>query len=341
MKPLNGINVVEFAGIGPAPFACMLLSQMGAHVTRIARPNQVVSMGTQATLVGREVIEIDLKSETGMTEVRRRISQAHVLVEGFRPGVMERLGLGPEACFALRPSLVYGRMTGWGQSGPMSSMAGHDINYIAITGALAAIGEAGRKPAIPSNLVGDLGGGALYLALGIVAALVDARVSGRGHIVDAAIVDGTLSMLTGAFGILAATGARNERGTSLLNGGVPWYDTYETADGGYMALGAIEPEFYRCFCQQAGLEPEWIAAQHEEARWPALRARLTKLFRSRTRDEWTICFDGTDSCCVPVLSLDEAAEHPHLQARGVFHFTDGQPRPAPAPRFLDYPPPRR
>lgn len=335
MKPLNGVNVIEFAGIGPAPFACMLLAQMGANIVRISRPNQTVPMGTQATIAGREAIDIDLKSEAGMAEVRQRISQADILVEGFRPGVMERLGLGPEACFSLKPSLVYGRMTGWGQSGPMSGMAGHDINYIAITGALDAIGEAGRKPSIPSNLVGDLGGGALYLALGIVAALVGARASGRGRIVDAAIVDGTLSMLTGAFGILATTGERNERGTSVLNGGAPWYDTYETADGGYMSLGAIEPEFYRCFCQKAGLESEWIAAHRDTPQWPMLRARLEELFRTRTRAEWAACFDGTDACCVPVLSLDEAARNQHLQARGAFHFVDGHPRPVPAPRFLN------
>ncbi|NYT35756.1 CoA transferase [Allopusillimonas soli] len=337
MGPLNGIEVIEFAGIGPAPFACMLLAQMGARVLRISRPNHVVSVGSRATIAGREEIDIDLKSEAGMEAVRQRIAQADVLVEGFRPGVMERLGLGPDACFKLRPSLVYGRMTGWGQDGPMSGMAGHDINYIAVTGALAAIGEPGRKPSPPSNLVGDFGGGALYLAMGIAAALVDARASGRGRVVDAAIVDGTLSMLTGAFGIMAATGNRNERGTSMLNGGTPWYDTYETSDGGYMSLGAIEPHFYRLFCEKAGLEPEWIEAQHDTERWPALRARLEALFRTRTREDWAKCFDGTDACCVPVLTLDEAVQHPHLRARGAFQDRDGHPWPVPAPRFTEAP----
>lgn len=340
--PLRGIRVVEMAGIGPSPFACMLLADLGADVLRIERPARddaaAAHRGSGKYVVtnrSRPALEIDLKAAGGIERLLQVVGCADVLVEAFRPGVMERLGLGPQPCLRANPALVYGRMTGWGQDGPLAQAAGHDINYIGLSGALHAIGRAGGTPVPPLNLVGDYGGGALYLALGIASALVEARTSGRGQVVDAAIVDGALSMMALVLGRWAGGLWRDERGANLLDGGAPWYDTYRTADGKFVAVGAIEPQFYEELRQRLGPEaglPD-AKARLDPAGWPELRARLAALFARRPRDEWCALFAGTDACVTPVLSLQEVAQHPHNRARRNVHDLDGVVQPAPAPRF--------
>jgi alpha-methylacyl-CoA racemase len=333
--PLAGLKVVELAGIGPGPYAAMLLADMGAEVVRVERPGrQGSSVPPELDVLrrNRRSVVLDLRDPRGVQAVLQMVAQADVLVEGFRPGVTERLGLGPDDCWAVNPRLVYGRMTGWGQEGPLASAAGHDIGYIAITGALGAIGDASGRPVPPVNLVGDFGGGSLFLVMGVLAACWEAARSGRGQVVDAAIVDGA-SSLTGLLHGMMATGLwHDRRGANMLDGGVPWYDTYETSDGQWMAVGALEPQFYDELVRLLKLDPA-VADRSDPAHWPAIREALRVAFASRTRDEWAEVFEGTDACVAPVLSLREAAEHPHLAKRETFIEVGGVVQPAPAPRF--------
>ena len=331
--PLAGLRVVEFAGLGPAPFACMLLSDMGAQVIRIDRPD--ARLGDLHDIIGRgrQTVLLDLKRPEAVAEVLDLLARADVLVEGFRPGVMERLGLGPEAVARRNPRLVYARMTGWGQQGPLAQAAGHDINYISIAGALAAIGAPGGPPVVPLNLVGDYGGGSLYLVVGILAALLEARDSGRGQVVDAAICDGVVSLMS-LFQSLALKGRLNEaRGTNMLDGGAPYYGVYETADGGHISLGPIEPKFFALLAEKIDLPEHLRDAQHDRARWPALRDAVAACMRTRTRAQWCELLEGSDACFAPVLTIGEAPAHPHSQARGHFVPVQGVLHTAPAPRF--------
>lgn len=331
--PLKGVRVVEFAGLGPGPFACMLLSDMGADVVTIDRPGKTLGEVTNIVGRGRSVIQADLKRADERDRVLDLLARADVLVEGFRPGVMERLGLGPDVVAARNPRLVYGRMTGWGQEGPNAHMAGHDINYIALAGPLHAIGQAGGPPTPPLNLVGDYGGGSLYLALGIVAALFESRQSGKGQVVDAAITDGAFSMMT-QFVSEALRGTFGpQRGANRLDGGVPYYAVYETADGEHMAVGAIEPKFFAILCERLNLKDGLREAQNDRSRWPELRQEFERIFRTRTRAEWTEVFEGSDACASPVLSLADAMAHPQQAARRAVVEIEGVRQPAPAPRF--------
>ncbi|MGH3389615.1 MAG: CaiB/BaiF CoA transferase family protein [Actinomadura sp.] len=333
--PLSGVRVIELAGIGPGPFAAMLLADLGAEVIRIDRPSGGPTGATDMTNRGKRSIAVDLKSDQGREVVLRLVERADALLEGFRPGVTERLGIGPDDCLARNPRLVYGRMTGWGQEGTLSQSAGHDIGYIAITGALHAIGRAGGPPQVPLNLLGDFAGGSMYLVVGMLAALLEARTSGTGQVVDAAIVDGTSHLSTFIHSFLAAGIWQDRRGVNMLDTGAPWYDVYETADGRHLAVGAIEPQFYAEFVRRLGLEgEEGLPAQFERDRWPELRERFAAAFKARTRDEWAEVFLPGDACVAPVLSLKEAAAHPYNTERGVFvPGADGVPQPAPAPRF--------
>ena len=333
--PLAGVRVVEVAGIGPGPFCGMILADFGADVVRAERP------GGGLTLVpwerdllnrGKRSVAADLKSPEGVATVLALAGQADILFEGFRPGVAERLGIGPAACWERNPALVYGRMTGWGQDGPLAHTAGHDIAYIGPTGALNTIGEAGGAPQIPVNYVGDFGGGSLYLAVGMLAALHEARASGNGQVVDAAIVDGAAHLTTMLHGLLATGAWRDERGANLVDGGAPFYSVYQTSDGRYMAVGALEPQFYREFVTILGIDLDDIAQDNRE-QWPELRRRIAAAFGQRTQQAWASAFDGTDACVAPVLSLAEAPHHPHLRARDTFIELDGVAQPAPAPRF--------
>jgi alpha-methylacyl-CoA racemase len=337
--PLRGVRVVELAGIGPAPFAAMLLADLGADVIRIDRPGGRPTPAPpdyELLARGRPSVAIDLKRPDGVRVVRDLVGSADVLVEGFRPGVAERLGLGPDDCHAVNPRLIYGRMTGWGQDGPLAQTAGHDIDYVALSGVLHGIGRAGGPPQIPMNLLGDFGGGGLYLVVGVLAALVEARTSGRGQVVDAAIVDGSAHLATMIAGLLAAGVWRDERGVNLLDSGAPFYDVYETADGGHVALGALEPQFWQAFLGRlagAGVDVDEFPDRNDPSGWPELRKRLAETFATRTRDEWALVFHGSDACVTPVLSMGEAATHPHLAARGTYVDHAGVTQPAPAPRF--------
>ena len=336
MGPLAGVRVVEVAGIGPAPFCAMLLADLGAEVLRVERPAAEAAPGLAAAPLlarGRRSVALDLKHPDGAEAVRRLAGGAHALLEGFRPGVAERLGIGPAECLARNPALVYGRMTGWGQQGPLAHAAGHDIAYIALAGALHPIGRAGGPPVPPLNLVGDFGGGGMLLALGVVAALLEARGSGRGQVVDAAIVDGAALLTTMVHELAAAGLWSQERGVNLLDSGAPFYDVYETADGAYMAVGALEPRFYAELLRGLGLDERTLPAQHDRARWPELREQLAARFRSRTRAQWCQVFDGGDACVAPVLTPAEAPTHPHNRERGTFVPVGGVLQPAPAPRF--------
>ncbi|SNS44208.1 CaiB/BaiF CoA transferase family protein [Actinomadura mexicana] len=335
--PLSGVRVIELAGIGPGPFAAMLLADLGADVIRVDRASAVrdgeTAGGTDFTNRGKRSIAIDLKSERGREVVLRLVEKSDVLLEGFRPGVTERLGIGPDDCLARNPRLVYGRMTGWGQRGPLAHTAGHDVGYIAITGALHAIGRAGGPPQVPMNLLGDFAGGSMYLVTGVLAALLEARANGRGQVVDAAIVDGTAHLSTFIHGFLAGGIWEDRRGVNMLDTGAPWYDVYETSDGRHMAVGAIEPQFYAEFLRRLGIDGEDIPAQYDRDRWPAMRERFAAAFRAKTRDEWTEVFVPSDACVAPVLSMTEAAEHPFNTSREVFPDLAGHRQPAPAPRF--------
>ncbi|MCK8432841.1 CoA transferase [Streptomyces sp. D2-8] len=333
--PLTGVRVVELAGIGPGPFAAMLLADLGADVVRVDRPGGpglAIDPACDVTNRNKRSVVVDLKAPDGPDQVLDLVARADILVEGNRPGVAERLGVGPGACHARNPRLVYGRMTGWGQDGPLAQRAGHDIAYIAPTGTLGMIGRPDEPPAVPANLLGDYAGGSLYLVVGVLAALHHARATGTGQVVDAAIVDGTAHLATMIHGMLAAGGWQDRRGANLLDGGCPYYGTYETADGRYMAVGALEPQFYAEFLALLGIEDQ-AAARKDVTRWGELREQVAARFKTRTRDEWTDAFDGSDACVAPVLSLREAPHHPHLAARGTFTDHGGITQPAPAPRF--------
>ncbi|GAB2866652.1 CaiB/BaiF CoA-transferase family protein [Actinocorallia aurea] len=335
--PLSGVRVIELAGIGPGPFAAMLLADLGAEVIRIDRAGKGGGGGPAAekdmTNRSKRSVAVDLKSEAGREVVLRLVEQSDVLLEGFRPGVTERLGLGPDDCLARNSKLVYGRMTGWGQEGPLSHTAGHDIGYIAITGALHAIGRAGGPPQVPLNLLGDFAGGSMYLVVGVLAALLESKISGRGQVVDAAIVDGTAHLTTFIHAFKASGLWSENRGTNMLDTGAPFYDVYETADGKHMAVGAIEPQFYAEFLKRLGVAPE-EAPQYDMANWAGQKELFGAKFKEKTRDEWAEIFVPSDACVEPVLSMTEAAEHPWNTAREVFvPGVEGVPQPAPAPRF--------
>jgi len=335
MGPLEGIRVVELSAIGPLPHAGMILGDLGAQVALVLRPGESgkLARDPDPTLRGRVVVEADLKDPGQRDQLLDLVSRADVLLEGFRPGVAERLGVGPDQCLARNPRLIYGRMTGWGQQGPRSSTAGHDINYISLTGHLHAIARPGERPLPPLNLVGDFGGGSMFLLVGILAALVERQRSGRGQVIDAAMVDGA-SVLGNMMWAFRARGLwSDEAGTNMLDGGAPYYDTYETADGGYMAVGAIEPQFFDLMLRGLGLDPAGLPGQHDTAGRPRLRAAIADAFRSRTREEWTAAFAGSDACVSPVLSYAEALADEHLTARGTLTEVGGIPQPAPAPRF--------
>lgn len=337
MGPLSGVKVVEFAGIGPGPFCGMLLADQGADVLRIDRTVEAdlgVPVDPRFDVLGRgrRSVALDLKKPEAIETALQLIASADALIEGFRPGVMERLGLGPELCLERNPKLVYGRMTGWGQDGPMAHAAGHDINYISLTGALHAIGPQDR-PYPPLNLVGDFGGGALYLAFGVCAALIEAKGSGRGQVVDAAMVDGAASLMTPIFGLKAAGRWSDERGVNILDGGAPWYDAYETKDGKFVSIGSIEKKFYAELIDKLGLGQANLPAQFDMARWPELRSHFVTAFKGRTRDEWCALMEGSDICFAPVLSMEEAPGHAHMKARGTFVEIEGITQPGPAPRF--------
>jgi alpha-methylacyl-CoA racemase len=348
--PLEGVRVVELAGIGPGPFAAMMLADMGADVVRVDRA-QKVSGGDPASPPidllgrGRRSVGIDLKHPEGAGVVLKLAEHADVLIEGFRPGVMERLGIGPEECMARNPRLVYGRMTGWGQEGPYADAAGHDINYIALAGALDPIGRAGERPVPPLNLVGDFGGGGMFMAYGVVCALLEAGRSGRGQVIDAAMVDGAAVLTTFIHSLRAIGLWTDERGTNLLDTGAHFYDVYETADHRFVSVGSIEPQFYAELLRLSGLEGEELPGQMDRSQWPALKDRVAEVFRTKTRDEWCALMEGTDVCFAPVLSMGEAPAHPHNRRRETFVEVAGVPQPAPAPRFgrtpgaIDRPPP--
>src|SRR5499427_4045756 len=315
MGPLAGVRVVEFAGIGPGPFAAMLLSDMGADVIRIDRKGGRSPAKSEVTYRGRKAVALDMKKPEGVEAALRLIDQADALLEGFRPGVMERLGVGPDVCLKRNPKLVYGRMTGWGQEGPLAKAAGHDQNYIALTGALHAIGRRGQKPVPPLNLVGDFGGGGMLLAFGMVCGLLEAQKSGKGQVVDVAMTDGA-ALLFGAIAGLHGSGYWTDtRGANLLDSGAHFYDVYETSDGKYVSIGSIEPQFYKILLDKLGLADADLPAQMDRAAWPALKQRFEALFRTRTRDEWCQIMEGTDICFAPVLGIAEAPQHPHNRAR--------------------------
>jgi alpha-methylacyl-CoA racemase len=336
MGPLQGVRVVEVAGIGPGPFCGMVLADLGADVVRIDRPSppgdrDAVRYDVLAR--GRRSIGVDLKSPGASDLVLRLVDGADALLEGFRPGVAERLGIGPAECLARNPRLVYGRMTGWGQDGPLAGAAGHDLTYAAVAGALAHIGRAGELPTPPLNLIADFGGGGMLLALGLVSGLLHAQRTGEGQIVDAAMVDGTALLMAPFFGARAMGFWSDERGTNLLDSGAPFYDVYRCADGLELAVGAIEPQFFAALVDVLGLDPGALPQQHDRSRWPELRAALAEAIGGRARAEWLERAEGRDACVAPVLTMLEAAEHPHVKARGTIVERDGVPQPAPAPRF--------
>jgi len=336
LGPLHNLKIVEFAGIGPGPFASMLLADLGAQVIRLDRkePSQLGlrrSSEFDYGLRNRKSVRIDLKDPRGVELAARIVDGADALIEGFRPGVMERLGLGPQACLERNPRLVYGRMTGWGQTGPLASAAGHDLNYIAITGALHAIGRAGSPPVFPINLLGDYAGGSLYLVMGLLSALLEAKTSGRGQVVDAAIVDGVASLSTHMYGMLRSGIMSHERGTNIIDSGSHFYDVYECADGKWITFASIEPKFYDIMMRLLDIELD--TQQLDAEGWAQAKVRMAQRIRTRTRDEWTSLFEGTDACFAPVLDLDEATQHPHLKSRGTYLEVNGEVQPGPAPRF--------
>lgn len=336
--PLAGVRIVEMAGIGPGPMCAMLLADLGAEVVRVDRvapadlglPREPAA---DPLLRGRRSVAVDLKQPEGVSTVMALVSRADALIEGFRPGVTERLGLGPQACLAENPRLIYGRMTGWGQDGPLAQAAGHDINYIALVGALDAIGREGEPPVHPLNLVGDFGGGALYLAMGVLAGLIEAGRSGQGQVIDCAMTDGAASLMTLFYGMKHAGRWRERRGTNAIDGGSHFYNVYETRDGRYVSVGAIEPKFYAELLDKLGLDAADLPPQHDRTAWPEMKARFAAVFCTRTRDEWCELLEGSDTCFAPVLNLSESLEHAHNRARHTFVSPGGVPQPAPAPRF--------
>lgn len=340
---LEGITVIELAGIGPGPFAAMMLADHGARVIRVERPGGSMggAFGRHDVMNrNREFLEIDLKSSDGQASLRALLRDADAMIEGFRPGVLERLGLAPDLLLADNPRLVIGRMTGWGQEGPYAPWAGHDINYIALSGALHTYGRKGQKPTPPTNAVGDYGGGGMMLAFGLLAGILSARQTGRGQVVDCAMVDGAALLTTVIYTLHAVGMWVDERGVNILDSGAPYYDTYETADGKYVSIGPIEPPFYELLLETLGLSDDPLFRDRDNrANWPAMRQRLEAIFRTRTRDEWCALMEGKDICFAPVLSLSEAPHHPHNVARGTFIEIDGVLQPAPAPRFSRTPAP--
>lgn len=336
--PLQGLRILELAAIGPVPFAGALLADLGADVVRLDRlpvPGREPDPPPRFDFYNRNKrsVALDLKKPEGVQTAQKLVRRADVLLEGFRPGVTERLGLGPETCLAANPRLVYARMTGWGQQGPLAQEAGHDINYLAITGALACLGDPRLPPPPPLNLVADLGGGAMYLAVGVLAAAMAARSDGKGQVLDVAMVDGVANLMS-AFQAFRQQGTWTaNRGENIVDGGAPFYGTYETRDGCYVAVGAIEPQFYSALLEVMGLDPSGLSGQNDRPAWPALRERFAAVFRTRTRDEWAARAAGRDACLAPVLTIEEAPLHPHMAARGVFSDFDGVRHPTPAPRF--------
>ena len=340
--PLEGIRIIELAGLGPAPFAGMMLADAGADIIRIDRSNRAIYPPIQEPHVdllnrGRRSVAVDLKHPDGVALVLRLVEGADGFMEGFRPGVAERLGLGPDECLGRNPALAYGRMTGYGQEGPMAQAAGHDIDYIALSGALEAIGRAGERPVPPLNLLGDFGGGGMLLAYGMLAAILGARTTGKGQVIDAAMVDGAASLMTMTYTLRSAGIWQDARGTNMLDTGAHFYEVYETSDGGFMGVGAIEPQFYAELMQLLGLGDEDLSNQMDRTRWPEMKERFAEIFATKTRDEWETVFAGSDACVAPVLSPTEAPEHPHNQARGTFTDVAGVVQPAPSPRFLSTP----
>ncbi|MEI2741310.1 MAG: CaiB/BaiF CoA-transferase family protein [Candidatus Competibacter sp.] len=338
MGPLHGIKIVEFAGLGPVPFTGMLFSDLGAEVVQINRQTSTTDSNLFAANKnipnrGRQLIALDIRAPEGRDTALRLVDQADVLIEGFRPGVMERLGFGPEVCHARNSRLIYGRMTGWGQTGPLAQTAGHDINYLAISGALHAIGRAEGGPTPPLNLIADYGGGAMLLAVGILAALVEAKNSGQGQVVDAAMTDGSALLMAAIYSLKAMGQWRDERESNFLDGGAHFYDTYQCADGKWLAVGPIEPHFYQILLEGCGIEDPDPRQQWRAKSWPGMKERLRAAFRTKTRDQWCAKFEHTDACVTPVLSLEEAPNHPHNQDRQTFVEVDGLVQPAPAPRF--------
>jgi len=335
--PLSGVKVLEFAGIGPGPFCAMLLSDMGADVIRIDRKGAQGGSKFDITARGRKSIALDLKNPDAIETVLKLVEQADILQEGFRPGVMERLGLGPDVVLKRNPKIVYGRMTGWGQEGPLALAAGHDINYISLTGALHAIGPKEGKPVPPLNLVGDFGGGALYLAMGMLAALLSARDTGKGQVVDTAMTDGATSLMSMFFGFMASGMWEDNRYRNMLDGGAHFYDTYECSDGKFISIGSIEPQFYALLREKAGLDDAAYDAQMDKSKWPELKDKIAAVFKTKTRDEWCGIMEGTDICFAPVLSIGEAKDHPHNKARETIVEIDGVVQPNVAPRFFGTP----
>jgi len=339
MGPLAGFRIIEMAGIGPAPFAAMLFADMGAEVIRVDR-RETTDLGIPGREPkfdvlhrGRRSIAVDVKSQAGSDVVKRLVAKADAVIEGFRPGVMERLGLGPDVLMTINPRLVFGRMTGFGQDGPLSQAAGHDINYIALAGVLHCIGRKGEAPIPPLNLVGDFGGGGMFLAFGVVCALLEAQKSGKGQVVDAAMVDGSATLMALMYGMYSHGGWKDERGVNVLDTGSPWYNTYETKDGKWLAVGAIEQRFYAEFIERLGLKMSDLPKQHDRKGWPDLHRLFTETIKSKTRAEWEKVFEGSDACVAPILSLSEVADHPHNAARSTFARREGVLQPAPAPRF--------
>jgi alpha-methylacyl-CoA racemase len=336
MGPLQGVRVIELASLAPAPFGCMVLADLGADVLRVDRPGRAGRQPlppTDPLARSRRSIRLNLQQPAGVDILLRLAAGADVLVEGFRPGVAERLGFGPDICAERNPRLVYARMTGWGQEGPLAHTAGHDIDYIAVAGSLEPIGRAGERPVPPLNLVGDFGGGGMLLAVGVLAALLERERSGRGQVIDAAMVDGSALLASFLYGLRAAGAWQDERGANVLDGGAPFYDTYATADGRYMAVGALEPKFYAELLVRLGLDTAGLPDQYDRSGWPALRRRLTDVFGGRTQAHWVEVFDGSDACVAPVVSPQEAPAHPHNAARGMFIDLGGVIQPGPAPRF--------
>jgi alpha-methylacyl-CoA racemase len=333
--PLQGLRIVEMAGIGPGPFAAMLLADMGAEVVRIQRPGGTGGLEPRFDVMarGRRALELDLRQSESVETVLQLVERADVLLEGYRPGVMERLGLGPDVCHRRNARLVYGRMTGWGQTGPLSHAAGHDINYIALSGALHAVGRSGEGPVVPLNYVGDFGGGGMLLAFGVMCAVHEARDSGKGQVVDAAMTDGAALLSTCFYGLKAAGQWSTLRGENFIDGGAHFYDTYACADGRYVAIGALEPQFYRKLRDLCGIDDPLFDQQMDARLWPMLKHRMADVFKTRTRDEWCAVLEGTDACFAPVLDWDEAPDHEHNRARQTFVTIDGVVQPAPAPRF--------
>jgi alpha-methylacyl-CoA racemase len=336
--PLAGFRIIEIAGIGPGPFCAMMLADLGAEVLRVDRAEKaklprMPGPNLDFLARGRRCVAVDLKSPAGVEVVLKLVEKADGLLEGFRPGVMERLGLGPDVCLARNPGLVFGRMTGWGQDGPLAKVAGHDLNYIALTGALHAIGRPDSPPPPPLNLIGDFGGGGLMLAYGMLAALLERTKSGKGQVVDAAMVDGAAALMAIIFGAHASGWWKDERASNMLDGGAHFYDCYETSDGKYVSIGSIEPQFYAILLDKLGIAGEDLPKQMDRSAWPKLKERFVAIFKTKTRDEWCKIMEGTDICFAPVLSLTEAPEHPHIKARNTFVEVDGVKQPGPAPRF--------